>query len=204
MTRLRNEPEWVVLIGLLVLLVGAGGSFYYYRYQQQVQSAKQRFHRSLALYVRASRTGNDQQAIATLSRFVENHPKSHRTDKIHFFLGKLYLRKTNYLDAIRQFKTLLKKFPDSLLAPSAWLHVGYANARRGEVDQAIQSYGNLVSNYPSHPLVTEAKWQRAILFSEKGRTKKASSILNQIATLKRESFWTEWAGQLKNRLDSKS
>jgi TolA-binding protein len=204
LTRLREEPEWAVLIGLLVLLLGAGGTFYYFQYQQDIQSAKQDFHRSLSLYSRAAQTGNLQRAVSTMENYVRNHPDSYRTDKIHFFLGKSYLQQNDPINAIKQFKTLIAEFPNSLFVESARLHIGYANARRGNYRAALNAYRTLASESPEHPLATEAQWQQALILWKQGKVNQASSTLASITTAKNDSFWTDWAGRLKNRIDAES
>jgi TolA-binding protein len=203
-TRLREEPEWAVLIGLLVLLVGAGGTFYYYQYQQRIQSANQKFHRSLSLYSRATQSGNFKRAVSVMENYVRNHPDNYRTDKIHFFLGKLYLQQNKPINSIEQFKILISDFPNSLFLESARLHIGYANARRGNYSAALRAYRKLSSKSPDHPLATEAQWQRALLLWKQGKDDQASSILAKVISPKKENFWTDWAGRLKNRINAKS
>jgi len=204
--RLRNEPEWAVLIGLLVLLMIAGGSYFYLQYQSQQRSARSNFNQALNVYSRATRSGRFQQAISSLERFTRNHPEAIQADKAHFFLGKTYMRVEEYISAIKQFKQLLESHPDSLFAEAARLHIGYANLERGKVSRAINAFRILSSEHPDHPLSTEARWQQALLLLDRGKRKQAKGQLEKItnASNMKETYWADWATRLKNRLDAKS
>lgn len=204
--RLRNEPEWAVLIGLLVLMIIAGGAFFYYQRQNRIQSAKNQFREALNVYTRAEQTRQYQRAIETLGRYVNNFPDSVQTDKALFFLGKSYYRQGEYVQAIKQFKQLLKSHPESLFAETARLHLGYANMRRGRGDAARNAFRILTSREESHPLVKEARWQMALIDLRKGRSDSALKQLQELRSdqSKERTYWSNWARILSRQLQAES
>lgn len=205
LNRIKNEPEWAVLIGLLVLLVVAGGAFFYYRYQNQSQSAREDFRRANSVYMRASQTGEYDRAVEVLRRFTNNHPSAVQTDKVHFFLGKSLYEAGNSVEAIRQFKELQQEFPESMFAPSAQLHIGYANAQREELETALDAYRRTISEYSEDPIVKEARWQQALVNLRMDRKDVAKRHLRELTeSSNEESYWVDWAHRLRSRLASES
>jgi TolA-binding protein len=206
LNRIKNEPEWAVLIGLLVLLVVAGGAFFYYRSQNRSQAARRDFRQANSVYLQASQTGQYERAVKVLRRYINDHPSAVQTDKVHFFLGKSLFENGNYIEAIRQFKKLQKKFPDSIFAPSAQLHIGYANAQRGAPEKALDSYRRAISEYSEAPVVKEARWQQALVNLEMDRQDVAERHLRELteSSSNEESYWVDWAHRLRSRLASES
>jgi TolA-binding protein len=205
LTRIKNEPEWAVLVGLLVLLIVAGGAFFYYRYQNRTQAVREDFRRANSVFMRVSQTGKYDRANKVLRRFINDHPSAAQTDKVYFFLGKTLFRSGNSVDAIRQFKKLQKNFPDSIFAPSAQLHVGYANAQRGELEEALDAYRRTISEYSEDPIVTEARWQQALMNLRMDQHEVAKRHLRKLTeSSNKESYWVDWARRLRSRLTSES
>lgn len=204
--RLRDEPEWAVLVGLLVLLVVAGGVFFYYRYQSQAVSARNDFRRANTAFTQATRSGEYERSIQILRRFVNDYPDAERTDKAHFLLGKSYHGSGDQISAIKQFKQLLKKFPNSLFAGSARLHVGYANLERGAPKPARDAFRKTVSEYEGQPIVSEARWQLALVNLELDKTDAAVRQLNRLleTSSSEGTYWTDWARRLHSRLTAGS
>lgn len=204
--RLRDEPEWAVLVGLLVLLVVAGGAFLYYRYQGQSASARNEFRRANTAYTQASRSGDYERSIQILRRYVNDYPDAAQTDKVHFMLGKSYHESGDQISAIKQFKQLLNKFPGSLFAGSARLHVGYANLARGAPKPARDAFEAAVAEYEDHPVVLEARWQLALVNLELDRTEAAVRQLDRLleSSPNEGTYWTDWARRLHSRLTAES
>lgn len=204
--RLRDEPEWAVLIGLLVLLVLAGGVFFYYRSQNQAASARNDFRRANNAFTRATRSGEYERSIQILRRFVNDYPDAAQTDKVHFMLGKSYHQSGDQISAIKQFKQLLNKSPNSLFAGSARLHVGYANLERGALKPARDAFRKTVSDFEDHPIVSEARWQLALVNLELDNTDAAVRQLNRLleTSSNEGTYWTDWARRLHSRITAGS
>lgn len=204
--RLKNEPEWVVL-GALVLLIGIGGGvFYYYQHQQESQEAERRFRRAVTIFNQADRTGNYQQARSVLRRYVNNHGGSAYGDKAHFFLGKTYYQTGQYVSAIKQFRQVRDRDPNSFFAESSRLYIGYSNLERNKPQQAKRTLRELTRDAGDHPIWVEAQWQLALLEYRLGNIESAASSLDRLLESDRdiEEFWRNWAKRLRNRLTAQS
>lgn len=204
--RLKNEPEWVVL-GVLVLLIAVGGGvFYYYQQQQESQEAERQFRRAVTIFNQADRTGDYQQALSVLRRYVNNHGNSAYGDKAHFFLGKTYYQTGQYVSAIKQFRRVQDQDPNSFFAKSSRLHIGYSNLERDKLQQAKKTFRDLTREADDHPIWVEAQWQLALLEYRLGNTESAESTLTGLLESDRdiEEFWRNWAQRLRNRLSAQS
>lgn len=204
--KLINEPEWAVLLALFLFFLFGGGAYWYYQRRNRIESARKDFHRAISSYSKANRTGQYRQAVSALSNFVEQNPGMSQTDKAYFFLGKSYYQLGEPVLAIKQFKTLLQRFPESFFAGGARLFLGYANLRRGQQNQARTEFKRFIERYPEHPLGLEARWQLALIHRNQGNSTEAQQELEALLTSspKEETFWTNWARRFRDRFESES
>lgn len=204
--RLRNEPEWVVLVVLLLLIGLGGGVFYYYQYQENVREANTQFRRAMTVFNRASQTGDYERSMRVMRQYLNNFPDASNADKARFFLGKGYYETGQYVPAIQAFRRLRSNHPNSFFADSALLHIAYSNIERGKFDQARQALRRVTERAKDEPLWVEAQWQLALLEYRLGRNKRANSILTTLLESDRqlETYWRNWARRLKNRLSAQS
>lgn len=206
LNKLKNEPEWAVLIGLLLMLAVGGSTYLYYRYENRSKQAQRNFRQASTLYFQASRSGNYNRAVNSLERFINNHPEAVQSDKARFFLGKSYYETDRMIQAIKQFKNLLKTFPDSLFAGSARLHIGYANFKRNHLKKARNAFRIAAKNYSNEPIEPEARWQQALVNLELGNDNQANQALKKLiqSSKKEDAFWTDWARRLRNQINTET
>ena len=60
-----------------------------------------------------------------------------------------------YNQAIKQFKRLIKKFPQSPYAPKSQYAIGLAYERQGKIRKAIEEYHKVAESYPYSPVVSD-------------------------------------------------
>ena len=101
------------------------------------------------------------QAIEVYQRIVNQHPDFSHLDKVHFFMAHEYHELGRTGEMIAEYRTLLKKFPQSLYAPEAHLLLGdYHFNQKADVDAATKHY-QAVLGYPNSPAIAAARYKLA-------------------------------------------
>ncbi|ASQ45136.1 tol-pal system protein YbgF [Legionella clemsonensis] len=90
-------------------------------------------------------------ALTAMQRFVVQYPQGGYTANAQYWLGELYLVKSNYAKAIEHFEIVLKKFPSSSKAAASTLKIGYALAASGKIEDARMRLQEVLRNYPDTP-----------------------------------------------------
>ncbi|USQ14876.1 tol-pal system protein YbgF [Legionella lytica] len=90
-------------------------------------------------------------AIGSMSTFVQKYPRGGYTSNAQYWLGELYLVKKDYAKAIEHFDIVLKQFPTSSKSAASMLKVGYAYAEMGNKPEAQKYLQQVVRAYPNTP-----------------------------------------------------
>lgn len=67
-----------------------------------------------------------------------------------------YFKSRSYANAIKGFKTFLKTYPDSTLAPNAQYWIGYSYYALKDYKTALAQHKKLIALYPASPKVPDA------------------------------------------------
>lgn len=201
--RLREEPEWALLAALVIVLVVGGTSFYVYRQYRTNTRASAAFHRSLSLYNRVLREENYDPAVEQFQEYLRRFPDSRHTDKVLYFLGKVYFVQKRYLPAMRQFRRVIEEHEDSFFYGAALLHMGYSERARGNNKRALEWFNRLRDDLERDegPEWMETHWQRALTLRAMGDTRTARQALARVVasgTEDRRSYWTRYASRLRS------
>ncbi len=92
----------------------------------------------------------------SLSRFndiIKNHPSSRFIDSARMYTGKIYIRKYDYENAIKQFDAVNEKSGEY---PASLFYKGEALRLKGEIVTAIETYQKVSSTFPENELADDS------------------------------------------------
>jgi len=69
--------------------------------------------------------GKYAESSAAFTQFLSAYPQSTLIDNAHYWLGEAHYVGKDFNAALRSFKTVVEKYPDSRKLADAWLKVGY-------------------------------------------------------------------------------
>jgi tol-pal system protein YbgF len=69
--------------------------------------------------------GKYAESNAAFTQFLSAYPQSALLDNAHYWQGEAHYVGKDFNAALRSFKTVVEKFPDSRKLPDAWLKIGY-------------------------------------------------------------------------------
>lgn len=90
-------------------------------------------------------------ALIAMQNFVAQYPQGGYTANAQYWLGELYMVKSNYTKAIEHFEIVLKQFPSSSKTAASTLKIGYALAASGKTNEARSRLQQVLKNYPDTP-----------------------------------------------------
>ncbi|CDZ77828.1 tol-pal system protein YbgF [Legionella massiliensis] len=90
-------------------------------------------------------------ALTAMQAFISQYPHGGYTANAQYWLGELYMVKSNYPKAIEHFEIVLKQFPSSSKAAASTLKIGYALAASGKDSEAKFRLQQVIKNYPDTP-----------------------------------------------------
>lgn len=92
-------------------------------------------------------------SLARFTDLIKNYPSSPFLSNARMFAGKIYLKKYQYDDAIKQFDEIKEKSGEY---QAALFYKAEAYRYKGDPINAIEYYQKLSSSYPEHELADEA------------------------------------------------
>jgi len=69
--------------------------------------------------------GKYLESSAAFTQFLSAYPQSSLIDNAHYWLGEAHYVGKDFNAALRSFRTVVEKYPDSRKLPDAWLKIGY-------------------------------------------------------------------------------
>ncbi|MGH7361962.1 MAG: tetratricopeptide repeat protein, partial [Candidatus Methylomirabilales bacterium] len=95
------------------------------------------------------------QAIEGLRAFIAEHPRDNRAPDARLGLADAYFAQQRYPEAISEYETLTREFPDSPLLPAALYRQGQARLALGD-RTGCQVLRDVADRYPQAPEATLA------------------------------------------------
>ena len=105
------------------------------------------------LYATALEDAKDRrydQAIEGLRAFIAEHPRDNRAPDARLGLADAYFAQQRYPEAISEYQTLTREFPDSPLIPAALYRQGQASLALGD-RTGCQGLRDVADRYPRAP-----------------------------------------------------
>jgi tol-pal system protein YbgF len=69
--------------------------------------------------------GKYAESSAAFTQFLTSYPQSSLIDNANYWQGEAYYVGKDFTAALRSFKAVVEKYPDSRKLPDAWLKIGY-------------------------------------------------------------------------------
>lgn len=91
--------------------------------------------------------GNYEEAAAGFRQFLVDFPGSSLADNAQYWLGESYYVAQKFPQALPEFETLVKKYPESRKLPDAMLKVGYCNYELKRWDLARRTLTEVVQKF---------------------------------------------------------
>jgi len=106
--------------------------------------------------------GRYDDAIPSLSRYIEKHPQGRNASRAQFFIAKAHLGRGDLAAARQAFETVIRVYPDSLEAHKSRYKIALVDLCEGREDDARKRFREL-ADHPDGPLAPEAAAMTAFL-----------------------------------------
>ena len=113
------------------------------------------------------RSGEINNAIPLLQKYVEIYPRTELADNAQYWLGECYYKKRDFKNAINGFKKVLDNYPSGNKIPSALLKLGYSYYELRQIPQALESLQRIINQYPNDPVYSLAQKKIDTILSER-------------------------------------
>ena len=133
-----------------------------------------------------------EQAIATLEKLTQSIQPRIK----HLAIAQLWRTRTKANSKqIKVWVGLVQKMPSSLRA-GPYFVIGESQSRAGETDKAVINYLKARILFPENQtLAAAALYRSATLLNNKGQTKEARSLLNELVANYPQTLWAKQANQ---------
>lgn len=118
-------------------------------------------------------------AVQALHRYLETK-NTERRDEARYYIGRAYHLSGSYDQAIGEYNTIIKAYPDSPVAADAWLEKARSLAAKDSVDEAIEALEDFVATRPDGDLAPEALWRAANLHQELAAWEEAAEVYRRL------------------------
>ncbi len=89
------------------------------------------------------------RANTDLQRYLEDYPDGQYTASAHYWLGEIYSYQGQPDLAIKEYKTVVTKFPNDTKVPDALLKLGFAYDDAGDKEKAVSPLKRVVKDFPN-------------------------------------------------------
>lgn len=131
-----------------------------------------------------------------LAEVRERHRGSAYEARVLYLLGSFHQELKEYDEALEAFRTVVRAFPGSALAPDAQYKIGQCFEDKGEMEQACEEYVRLAYTYPGNPLIAKCMVRLSDYFYKTSKFAVAAGICRQFLEQYGEH---EWASKIAFR-----
>ena len=96
------------------------------------------------------RAGNRTEAEQLFREFLRNFPSSDLADNSQYWLGECFYDRKEFVQAVREFRRVIERYPSGNKVPDALLKVGFSYLALGSADAGKQTLLQLQRSYPRH------------------------------------------------------
>jgi tetratricopeptide (TPR) repeat protein len=109
------------------------------------------------------------------------YPKSKLSDQAQYRIGLIYLKGEQYDLAVREFRRLIEKFPQSTLKVDASFGEATANYNLGRYQEAIDIYRHIADKYKEDEVAYKSIYQLGWCYYKMGKIPQAIDVFNNLA-----------------------
>jgi len=125
-------------------------------------------------------TGRYHDGLKYFEKSIENEPGSSLANQARFFIGKMYEEKKRYPQAIKRYRTLVRKFElDEFAERAAW-QLGWLNYTKGDFQKAFDYFMDSARRYPSGLFIESSMFWKAKSAEKLGRGELAQQIYDDV------------------------
>jgi TolA-binding protein len=137
--------------------------------------------------------GDDNGAEAAAKKILTWFPENYLGERGSLSLGKKLLLMGEKSNGRQVFMDLLKRSPNSPLAPEAEYDVARTYDDEGDWKEAIRHYDGWVANHPGDPLLPEVEFYRALAHAKAGMATNTLMELTNFVTRYPSNSLAPWA-----------
>ncbi len=107
--------------------------------------------------------GDYELAEGNLRQFLQRYPAHALSPNARYWLGETYFARGQFTEAVKEFSSNYKTYPDSHKAPDSLLKMGISLARLQEKDAACATLAEMLNRFPNAPrsIQSEAREEQA-------------------------------------------
>lgn len=98
----------------------------------------------------ALRAGKHDEAAQGFKEFLRAYPASDLADNSQYWLGECYYDRKDFVQAVREFRRVIERYPSGNKVPDALLKVGFSYLALGSTEAGKQTLSQLQRSYPRH------------------------------------------------------
>ena len=121
-----------------------------------------------------------RQAIDEYRRFIHFFPEDGRTDTARFLIGRSYMKKDAFEEAIEAFRALLGRSPGKDLLLEAYRSISACQVALRQYDAAVLTLTHLMGRVPDPDVTDEANYRIGWIYIETGAFDRAREYFNRI------------------------
>lgn len=145
-----------------------------------------------ALYWRARtriEQGRYEEAVKDFDLFRKLFPTASRIEETIMYTGNSYAAMKKWDDALVSYNYLLRNYPTSRFADSAYLAIAWVYLQRGLTPRAEETYQRMAAAYPNSPKAALAIYSLASLQYNQRRYAEALTNFEQVYRRYRTTFY---------------
>ncbi|MFQ5685523.1 MAG: tetratricopeptide repeat protein [Candidatus Scalindua sp.] len=131
-------------------------------------------------------SGDYEEAISTLSKFVLYENGNSVLDKAYYKLADCFFKTEDFLTAFQLYKGALAEYPDSSLSSQGFLYSGKSLRLMKMLDSAVEILNQGLSKYPDSIYAESIKFEIGLCYLDDENNKRAFDIFKRIAERKKD------------------
>lgn len=162
--------------------------------------ADQQFNYAKKLYS----SGQYENAIYELNRFIHFFPNDSRTGTAEFLIGNSYFKIGKYSQAIDKFESFLKKHPKHDLSVSAYWMISESFIQLHLPEQAITILNHLLETVKDAEVKDRIAYKLGWIYLENKDIASATAYFHSMSDKKQQEYETDWMVEEIKKISQKN
>jgi TolA-binding protein len=117
-----------------------------------------------------------------LSELIVHHPDAEYLDEATYLLGNVAQERESYFNAIRTYRQVIMKWPESPVAADAQYKTAMCLEKLGRFDDSCEEYVRLAYQFPQSALVSDSMIRIGLYYFKRREYDKASSVFERFVS----------------------